>query len=256
VGEAALYAQPELLRRTLQAIAPQRPGIADLYFVGFAPYASQEVFRRELESVGRLMQERFDVGARSVRLVNHPALVRESPIASLTSLRQALAAVGKRIDREEDIVLLHVTTHGSEDHRLSVEFRPLQLTQIAPRDLRAALDDAGIKWRIVVVSACYSGGFIEALRGPTTLVLTASDAKHTSFGCSNDSDYTYFSRALYEEALRKTRSFPEAFGLARESIRQREKREKLEPSNPQMALGEAIGPKLVALARRLSAQDR
>jgi hypothetical protein len=256
VGEEALYAQPELLRRTLEQVEPQRPGIADLYFVGFAPYASQDVFMKELESVGKLLRERFDVGGRGVSLVSHPSRVQGSPIATLTSLRRALAAVGKRIDPEEDVVLLHITTHGSESHELSVEFWPLQLAQIRPQDVRDALDDAGIKWRIVVVSACYSGGFVDALAGPTTLVLTASDAKHTSFGCSNDSDYTYFSRALYDEALRKTRDFPEAFALAREAIRRREAREKLEPSNPQMALGTAIGPKLAQLAGRLSAQDR
>lgn len=252
IGEDTLYAQPELLRRTLDHLAPQRPGIADLYFVGFAPYASQDVFMKEMGSVETLLRERFDTSGRSVVLVSHASLAQVSPIATLTSLRRALAAVGERIDPQEDVVLLHVTTHGSETHELSVEFRPLQLDQIRPTDLRAAFDAAGIKWRVVVVSACYSGGFIEALKGPTTLVVTASDARHTSFGCGDDSDYTYFSRAYYDEALRRTRSFPEAFELARESIRQRELREKLEPSNPQMALGEEIAPKLATLARRLS----
>jgi hypothetical protein len=256
VDEDALYAQPELLRRTLARIEPQRPGIADLYFVGFAPYASQDVFMKEVQSVGRLLRERFDVGGREVSLVSHPSLAQDSPIATLTSLRLALAAVGKRIDPEEDVVLLHVTTHGSQNHELSVEFRPLQLAQIRPQDIRAALDDAGIKWRIVVVSACYSGGFLGALAGPTTLVLTAADASHASFGCASDSDYTDFSRALYDEALRKTRSFPQAFVLARESIQRREARGKLEPSNPQMALGARIEAKLAQLSGRLSALDR
>lgn len=256
LDEEALYAQPELLRRTLERIEPQRPGVADLYFVGFAPYASQDVFMKEVQSVGRLLRERFDVGGRGVSLVSHPSLARDSPIATLTSLRLALAAVGKRIDPEEDVVLLHITTHGSENHELGVEFWPLQLAQIRPQDIRAALDDAGIKWRIVVVSACYSGGFLGALAGPTTLVLTAADARHASFGCASDSDYTDFSRALYEEALRKTRSFPQAFALARASIQRREARGKLEPSNPQMALGARIEAKLAQLSARLSAHDR
>lgn len=130
----------------------------------------------------------------------------------------------------------------------------MQLAQIRPRDLREALDETGIKWRIVVVSACYSGGFIETIKGPDTMVMTAADAKHTSFGCGDDSDYTYFSRAFFDEALRKTRSFPEAFALAKEWIRARELREGLDPSNPQMFLGEALGPKLEQLRQRLAAR--
>ena len=255
VEEQALYAQPGLLRAALDQLQPQRPGIADLYFVGFAPYASQDVFMKEMNSVEGLLRERFDTGGRSVTLVNHASLAGKAPIASLTSLRRALRAVGERIDPAEDIVLLHITTHGSETHQLSAEFWPLRLAQIGPADLRAALDDAGIKWRIVVVSACYSGGFIEVLRDPNTMVMTAADAKHTSFGCGDDSEYTYFSRAFFDEALRKTRSFADAFALARTWIRARELKEGLDPSNPQMFMGEALAPKLDVLRRRLSAVD-
>jgi hypothetical protein len=253
VQEEALYAQPRILRTALEQLQPQRPGVPDLYFVGFAPYASQDVFMKEMNSVEGLLRERFDTGGRSVTLVNHASLAGKVPIASLTSLRRALRAVGERIDPEEDLVLLHITSHGTETHELSAEFWPLQLAQIGPGDLRAALDDAGIKRRIVVVSACYSGGFIEALKGPDTMVMTAADAKHTSFGCGDDSDYTYFSRAFYDQALRKTRSFPDAFAQARKWVRTRELKEGLDPSNPQMFMGESLAPVLDALRRRLSA---
>lgn len=252
VQEAVLYAQPGLLRKALDGIQPQRAGIPDLYFVGFAPYAPQDVFMKEMDSVDRLLRERFDTAGRGITLVNNAALVDKAPMASLTSLRRALKTVGERIDPAEDIVLLHITTHGSEGHELSAEFWPLQLAQVTPADLRSALDEAGIKWRIVVVSACYSGGFIEALKGPGTLVITAADAKHTSFGCGDDSDYTYFSRAYFDEALRKTRSFADAFALAKEWVRARELKEGLEPSNPQMSMGEALGPRLDALQQRLA----
>ena len=141
--------------------------------------------------------------------------------ATLTSLRRALGAVGRRINPEEDVVLLHLTSHGSQNHELSVEFYPLQLQAIRPADVRAALDDAGIKWRIVVVSACYSGGFIDALKDTHALVIAASDANHTSFGCGDAFDFTYFSQAYYDGALRGTYSFEQAFGIARQAIPER-----------------------------------
>ena len=252
-SESALYAQPQLLRAAVQQLKPERVGVEDLYFVGFAPYASQDVFMKETLSIGKLLEERFDTGGRSISLISHPDLAEKMPIATLTSLRDVLQAVGKRINPDEDVVLLHLTSHGSETHELSVEFYPLELQAIRPGDLRAALDDAGIKWRIVVISACYSGGFIEALKDAHTLVVTASDAKHTSFGCGNAFDFTYFSKAYYDEALRKTFSFGKAFDLAKESIRLREQKEGLEPSNPQIYMGEAMKEKLSRLERRLSA---
>ena len=239
----------------MERLAAGRAGVADLYFVGFAPYAMQDVFMKETQSIAKLIEERFDAGGRSVSLISHPSLVEKYPIATLTSLRYVLQKVGERIDPEEDVVLLHLTTHGSETHELSVEFYPLQLQGIRPADVRAALDDAGIKWRIVVVSACYSGGFIEALKDAHTLIVTASDATHTSFGCGNDFDFTYFSKAYYDEALRKTRSFELAFAMAKESVHQRERKEGLQASNPQMYMGEAMKEKLSKLERRLSKGD-
>ena len=253
-SESALYAQPELLRAAVQNIKPERAGVEDLYFVGFAPSASQDVFMKETLSIGKLLEERFDIGGRAISLISHPSLVDKFPIATLTSLRQAILAIGERINPDEDVVLLHLTSHGSETHELSVEFYPLELAAVRPADVRSALDAAGIKWRIVVVSACYSGGFIDALKDAHTMVVTASDARHTSFGCGDAFDFTYFSKAYYDEALRKTYSFENAFTIAKESIRLRERKEGLEPSNPQIYVGGAMKEKLSKLEKRLSAR--
>jgi hypothetical protein len=253
-SEDALYAQSELLRTAEQRIMPGRAGVEHLYFVGFAPDAAQDVFMKETLAIGKLLEERFGVGGRALSLISHPAVVDKYPMATLTSLRHALKTLGGRIDREEDVVLLHLTSHGSESHELDVEFYPLQLQAIRPADLRSALDEAGIKWRIIVISACYSGGFIDALKEAHTLVVTASDAKHTSFGCGNAFDFTYFSKAYYDEALRKTWSFEHAFALARESVRRREQNEGLERSNPQMFIGTSMRGKLASLEKRLSSE--
>jgi hypothetical protein len=251
-NESALYAQQALLQAAEQRLGPERAGVEDLYFVGFAPYAAQDVFMKETLAIGKLLEERFDVGGRAINLISHSRVVDQFPIATLTSLRHALGAVGQRINPEEDVVLLHLTSHGSQNHELSVEFYPLQLPAIRPADVRAALDDAGIKWRIIVVSACYSGGFIAALKDTHTLVITASDADHTSFGCGDAFDFTYFSQAYYDGALRGTYSFEKAFGIARQAIAARERKEGLESSNPQIALGEAMRAKLARLEKRLS----
>jgi hypothetical protein len=109
------------------------------------------------------------------------------------------------------------------------------------------LDTSGIRWRIVVVSACYSGGFIDALKNDRTLVITASDASHASFGCGSESDFTYFGKAYFDQALRKQHSFIAAFEDARRIIAERELGEGRTPSNPQMYVGSAIRGKLQAM---------
>jgi len=54
--------------------------------------------------------------------------------------------------------------------------------------------------------------------------------------------------------LRRTRSFAEAFELARAAVAQREREQKLTASNPQMYVGAAIKDKLAGLEARLKAE--
>jgi hypothetical protein len=252
--EENFYAQPAILRETLADLAPERPGVEDLYFVGVAGYASQDVFMKELRVVGELFRDRFDADERSVLLVNNPGTVHELPVASATSLAQTLEYVGNLMNPDEDVLFLYLSSHGSEDHRLTMQFWPLQLNDIDPRMLKRMLDEAGIKWRVIAISACYSGGFIEPLRDERTLIVTAADAQHTSFGCSNESDFTYFGRAYFDRALRATYSFTDAFERAKAEIGAREQTERLTPSNPQMYVGTAMQAKLRTLGERLRSQ--
>ena len=238
--EAVMYAQPALLAEAIAALPVQRPGVPDLYAIGFAGDGSESVFANEVRYFAELVDSRYGNGGRTLLLVNDPDSATDAPIATMTALRAALAAVGARMDPAEDVLLLFLTTHGSEEHRLLVQLGELPLEQVTPEALAAALDDSGIRWRIVVVSACYAGGYIEALADPYTLVLTAARADRTSFGCGVASDITWFGQALLAEALNQERDPVAAFALAREAIAAREQAGDLPASEPQMHLGEAI----------------
>ena len=132
-------------------------------------------------------------------------------MATRTSLEKALRALAQKMNPDEDVLLLYLTSHGSEEHELRVHQPPLPFDQLTPERLRAALDASGIRWRVLVVSACYSGGFTAALRADSAIVATASAANRRSFGCSNEAEWTYFGRAYFDEALRATHSFTRAF---------------------------------------------
>ena len=249
--EEVFYAQPALLESAMSRIESNRPGVTDLYFVGAATYAAEDVFMKELHVIAQLFRDRFDTAQRMLLLVNNPSTAGSEPVATATSIERVLQRVGELMDPEEDVLFLYLTSHGSSDHKLSVEFWPLQLNDVDPRMLRQMLDRAGIKWRVIAISACYSGGFIEALEDEHTLVLTAAEASSQSFGCGAESDFTYFGRAYFDQALRTSPSFTVAFEQAREEIARREQAEALAPSNPQMFVGARVQDKLEDLYRGL-----
>jgi hypothetical protein len=127
-----------------------------------------------------------------------------------------------------------------------------ELYGLSPRYLRALIDQSGVRYRVVVVSACYSGAFVQPLASPDALVITAANANRQSFGCGKKSPITEFSKAFYLEALRETRSFPAA---AREAIRivhETEREQGRKHSYPQMRLGAGLEDPLKSLEHRLA----
>jgi hypothetical protein len=97
---------------------------------------------------------------------------------------------------------------------------------------------------------------IPVLQSDTTFIATAAAADRTSFGCGRADDFTYFGRAFFDEALRQTHSFVDAFERAKAAVSRREEAEKRPPSHPQVFVGPAIRPKLEQLEQRLSAGAR
>jgi hypothetical protein len=253
-AESSFYAQQGALERELAALQPERPGVADVYFVGAGLYAGEDVFMKEIRTIAKLVRERFDAEGRTVLLVNNPKTLNEYPIASMTSLRQALEQVGSTMNPEEDVLLLYISSHGSEKHELVVDFRPIRFSPVTPEALKSALDDSKIRWKVLVISACYSGGFIDALKDAHTLIVTASSADRQSFGCGAASEATYLAQALFGEALRETYSFEAAFHRARALIETWEREQNQKASQPQLHVGAEIRKKLAELEQRLTAQ--
>jgi hypothetical protein len=250
-SEPVLATQAFLLDQLLEKLEDERPGVTDLYFVGFAPYGRQDVFRKDVEAAQKVMDERWGTVRRSIVLVNNPHTLLTAPFASITNLRETLNEIGGAIDAENDVVMVYLVSHGSRDHHLAAAQPPLTLVELTPGGMRQMLDDAGIAWRIVVVSACYSGGYIEPLKDPQTLVITASHADKVSFGCGDRSDATYFGEAFFQHGLATADTFEAAFAAAEKRVRERETAEGHAPaSEPQLWVGEAMAEKLKSLRSR------
>ncbi len=69
--QEVIEAQAPLLAQRIAALQPQRPGIADMYTLTFAPFEGEEVFRRESRIVSDVMSKRFDAAGRGLQLINH-----------------------------------------------------------------------------------------------------------------------------------------------------------------------------------------
>jgi hypothetical protein len=115
---------------------------------------------------------------------------------------------------------------------------------LAANDVAAILKQSGIRWQVVVVSACFSGAFIRPLAHEESIVITASSKHRSSFGCSDERDLTYFGEAFFRDALPDAPDLRAASEAARRAIRGRERREKFPASHPRSHFGSSIERKL------------
>src|SRR5262249_58733958 len=123
-----------------------------------------------------------------------------------------LQAAANEMDAENDVLFLILTSHGSP---AGLAVKAGRLTQtLTPSRLADMLARTGVRHKVVVISACYSGVFVPRLANPDLLVITAADADHSSFGCQDKAEWTYFGDAFFNVALRQARSLKEAFAMA------------------------------------------
>ena len=229
--ELGLLLQGQLLDEAIAAITPSTSA-RELYALTLAGDGKQSVFMREADYVSRLMRERFGAHG-SVSLINHRDHLADRPLATRENLTRVVQALAER-SGEEDLIFIYLTSHGSSRHELNLDQPRLQLADLPASELAALLAPLKQRNKVVVVSACYSGGFIPPLKDEKTLVMTAARADRVSFGCSEENDFTYFGRALFAEALGETDNLERAFELARERVAEREQSDGFEPSEPQI----------------------
>ena len=235
--------QPTLLQAAFEQLAPQIPGTTDVYAIGLAGWLEQDVFIKELDgafaSIGRVLP----LQDHTVRLSNYPETYASLPIANRENFAAAVHAVAQVMDKEEDILLLLMTSHGATDG-VGLQLPGGGQAILSPDEVAAILHNEGVKHRIVIVSACYGGVFVKPLADDDSIVLTAADERHTSFGCAPGRDWTYFGDALFNQALRPGVDLKFAFTRARMMIAGWERMDGVTPSNPQGHFGPALVDKL------------
>lgn len=252
--EAAIYAQPRLLDDVLSQMQSSVAGQSNWYFMGVAGAGYQNVFKSEVDRIQRQFDTRFGTYGRSVALINNKDTFISQPIATKISIERSLARIGQQMNPDTDVLFLYMTSHGLPSV-FELANEPLNMQSVDPQWLRETLDRSGIRWRVIVISSCYSGSFVPALQSPDTLIITAAAADRTSFGCNNEADYTYFGRAFFDEALRSEHSFKGTYDVAVSRLKQWEKAQGFEHSQPQFKLGQNMALMLPQFESRLFPPD-
>ncbi|MCW8963938.1 MAG: C13 family peptidase [Gammaproteobacteria bacterium] len=241
--ENTYYRQMPLLQDALHFVDKGVPDSEEFFFLGFSSDARQDVFLKESQVVQDIVDRLFHTQERSLLLSNHLNTYADQPLANSHNLHAALTNFAGKMNND-DVLLLFLTSHGSKTYELSVNFANMQFNDLPASKLAEMLDNSGIKWRVVIISACYAGGFIDQLKNPYTLVVTAAARDRQSAGCTDKSEATWFTDAYFHQALPQTTSFIKAFKLARQTVHLREQREGMEFSNPQIFIGNEIRAKL------------
>lgn len=259
-AELALTHHQRLLDESLAAVLPEDPSSSDVYFLGVAGDGSQSVFRRELEYIKDQIETRYGNAGRTLSLINHHDSAQIYPLATTHSVTHAIKSLAEKMNTEQDILFLYFSSHGSEGHELYLNHDSIKLPNLSADALAEALKASSVKWKVIMISACYSGGFVDKLEDENTLVMTAADSKSTSFGCSEESEMTYFGKAYFREVLANEPqlSLVDAFEKAKNLVDQWEKEQELSSSNPVISAPQPILKKLAMLSTNLpqAKQDR
>lgn len=240
VAEYGLYEESAKLQLALDSLQVSDPQKIELYSLVVAGYGTEEVFRRESKFIENLFDSQYGNSATAMYLANSQRSLNEHPLATLTSIRKAILRIAEQMDKEHDIFFLYITSHGSKDKKISLSHNGLELEDIEAQWLGNLLKATGIKHRVVVLSACFSGGFIDDLKDPYSLIMTAAAAEKTSFGCADDSLFTYFGRAYFKESLKPGVDFRQAFFKAKKLVAKWEKEKNITRSDPQIHPNEQV----------------
>ncbi|QVW22703.1 caspase family protein [Pseudomonas hormoni] len=229
--ELGLLAQGRLLEDALANVPASTPAI-ELYTLTLGGDGKQSVFLRESDYVSNMLTSRFGAFGQ-IRLVNHRDHLVDRPMATRENLRRAALTLAER-SGPEDLIFIYLTSHGTSEHELVLDQPRMELSDLPADELAAVLAPLKNRDKIIVISSCYSGGFIPALKDERTLIMTASRADRVSFGCSEEANFTYFGDALFAQALNQTDDLEQAFKLAKATVAERELADSFEASEPQI----------------------
>jgi hypothetical protein len=246
MSEDTFTAQSLMFDGMLDTFEAERTGVEDVFFLGVAGEAGNPLYLKEAELAIEVVRDVYGTDGRAAILANSASEFIRYPFATHNNFSGTLNRIGEMMDVEDDVLFLFLTSRGTQSSSFVLSQPGLALSDIDPKGLKNLLDVAEIKWRIIVISACYSGGFIDALQDPNTLIITSSDKTEEGMGCVEKKGSTAFTRTFFDTYLKKAVGITAAFNATLADLQtQQGPAKKL--GLPQMQIGTEIKKKLAGL---------
>lgn len=233
-SDALLAAQESAVERASAA------GGRKAVFAAFALHSDSKAFQGDAV-LARDTLRSIDAQLPAYLLSNQLEHFRiDYPFATKKNIRAVLASIARQADKDSLVILLF-TSHGIPNEMEIKAADGDYKDALSAVDLRDYLEPLSGVPTIVVISACYSGSFVPALSGHNRIVMTSAARDRSSFGCNPASEGTYFIRELFPKDLDPAKaSLYQMFLKARAQVAEREKGQKLIPSQPQLFIGNGM----------------
>lgn len=231
-----------LVMSGLLALAPVTSAAAASAFANWAAIVvAGDYHAHDGEPTEAFDNARRDVTRDLVRIGFRPVNIREfsvrpdrypSAAPDLSEPRTIADGLWDVTDHATGGCLVYFSTHGSPDGIVVGE------VMLSPRQLDAIVGNAcGTRPTVVVLSACYSGVFVPAMKAPNRFIMTAARADRSSFGCGTDNKYPYFDDCFLR-AMPASHGFPDLADRTRTCVAGLERETGMAPpSDPQIFMG-------------------
>ena len=133
--------------------------------------------------------------------------------------------------------LIYFSSHGSPDGVV------VGANLLSPAGLSQIVDQAcGERPTVAIISACFSGVFVQPLARSDRMVLTAARPDRSSFGCGSSDKYPYFDACVIQ-TLPNSSDFADLGRRVQVCVANKEKATGMAPpSEPQMYVGAGLKP--------------
>ena len=192
-------------------------------------------FDNSRDALGELFAAKGLAAENQHHLNSQFSLEAKPPADQATLQALALSFTQLNIRPEQDACLFYVPSHSKQGD--GVYMKRVHDGQLTPAQLNTALNwTCGTAPTVVMVSACYSGQFIQPLHADNRIIMTAASAQRPSFGCSEAQEYTFWDGCVIDHFERSS-TWEILYTNVKQCIAQKEQQLGYPASQPQAYFG-------------------
>lgn len=235
-SDILLSTQLNIIDENLKKVSP---GKRSVIYIGSAQHSQSLVFQRDILLAQRKFLE-INPNVQSILLSNQlESNQLNYPFATQSTLDTVFKKVGDWSQKYPINLIILISTHGNVDI-LSINIANTYWPAIRSSHIKKWLEGLHDVPSAMLLSACFSGSFIQPLADENRIILTAAAYNRNSFGCAYHDENTYFIGNLFSTDWNSKNTWEENYRQMNEKIQQTEKKLGLPNSSPQIYLANSL----------------